>query len=386
MEELAEELALRGHQVTVSTSFPKVNLPYEFNERSFEICSKQNNVNVIRTKTPVHPHEKSKFAVRGISYLILPYLFFLDIRKYIKNRIEAVIVYSPPLTLAMAGRLVKRKYGAKFLLNVQDIFPQNAIDLGVMRNSYLIRFFEGVERKAYADADIVTVHSANNRQLLTRERHCPSDKVAVLHNWMDLNAGKRQKASDGFRRRYGLGSRFAFFFGGVMGPSQGLDVIIEVAGELKSMKDIVFLLVGDGLEKGRLEKRVEDLKLDNVVFGPFVEPEEYRALLREVDVGLVCLSTRNKTPVVPGKIVGYMAASVPILALLNKESDGHHIIQEARCGYSELSNDPLRAASLMVKMYRERKRLKQYGENGFRYAAEHFSKKACVDKLEELLR
>ena len=370
----------------MSTSCLEFNLSEAANGRTFETCSRENNVDILRIKMPVHPHAKCPLSVRGISYLILPYIFFLNIRKHVKRRLDAVIVYSPPLPLALTGGLVKKTYGAKFVLNVQDIFPQNAIDLGILSNPMLIRLFEALERKAYAQANIVTVHSDSNRRFLLQNKRCGAEKLSTLHNWVDPDVFEKPVLSGTFRDHYDFGDRFIFFFGGVMGPSQGLDVVIDSARELKHIEDIVFLLIGDGLEKPRLEKRADDLQLDNVIFGPFVDKGDYRTLLEEVDVGLVCLSAKNKTPVVPGKILGYMSSSVPVLALLNKESDGHQIIRDARCGYSEISGDPTRASDLMLKIYRERKSLKRLGKNGLDYAVRHFSKNKCVDKMEELIR
>jgi len=131
---------------------------------------------------------------------------------------------------------------------------------------------------------------------------------------------------------------------------------------------------------------VRQEKLENVIFHPFVSKGEYAQLLSEIDVGLVCLTSKNKTPVVPGKILGYMAAKIPVLAFLNRESDGHEIIREARCGYSAVSNNSQKAAEMILKIYSERHNLREMGLNGYRYAAANFSKKACVDKLESLLR
>jgi len=171
-----------------------------------------------------------------------------------------------------------------------------------------------------------------------------------------------------------------------MGPSQGLDLIIDAAGELRGIDDLTILLVGDGLEKEKLQGLVRANSLENVVFQHFVSKKDYRTLLEEIDVGLVCLSAANMTPVVPGKILSYMAAAVPVLAFLNKESDGIHIIRQAKCGYSEVSDDARKAANMMLNIYKEREKLAEYGENGFNYATAHFSKKVCVDKLEGLLK
>uniref|UniRef100_UPI002FDA1C93 glycosyltransferase n=1 Tax=Dissulfurispira sp. TaxID=2817609 RepID=UPI002FDA1C93 len=124
--------------------------------------------------------------------------------------------------------------------------------------------------------------------------------------------------------------------------------------------------------------------LKNVKFGPFVSKDEYPMLVKDADVGLVSLSSKNKTPVVPGKILGYMAASVPVIAFLNKESDGHKIIKDAQCGYSEVSNNVEKAVEAIIKIYNERHRLKEYGENGFNYVKDNFEKDVCIRHLEKL--
>ena len=105
-----------------------------------------------------------------------------------------------------------------------------------------------------------------------------------------------------------------------------------------------------------------------------------------VDVGIVSLGSLNKTPVVPAKILGYMSASLPVIAILQKESDGHDLIREAKCGHSILSDCSSKyIADLFIKLYSEKDRFSEYGENGFRYVSEHFAKDVCVNKLINLL-
>lgn len=387
MQELAEELAIREHKVIVATTYPKCNLAEKLKGNKFKKYSTENNIDVIRINTPLPPHQKTNFMMRGISHLVLPYLYFFYIKKYIKKKkIGTVIVYSPPLTLAILGEKIKKTYVSKFILNIQDIFPQNAIDLGVLKNSFFIKLFERIEKRAYRNADIIAVHSSSNRKFLIREKNLPPHKVSTMYNWIDSSPCKKPVESDRYRKKYGLEKKFIFFFGGVMGPSQGLDLIIDAARELRRIDDLTILLVGDGLEKEKLQGLVRDNSLENVVFQNFVSKEDYRTLLAEIDVGLVCLSAANKTPVVPGKILSYMAAAVPVLAFLNKESDGIHIIRQAKCGYSEVSDNARKAANMMLNIYKERDKLPEYGKNGFNFATAHFSKKICVDKLEGLLK
>jgi len=209
--------------------------------------------------------------------------------------------------------------------------------------------------------------------------------LVTLHNWVDVGAYEEPKGDGHYRKKLNLEKAFIIFFGGVLGPSQGLELIVDAAGFIRRDKEIAILFAGDGTEKENLAARARQAGLNNLIFHPFVSKEEYGKLLKEIDVGLVCLTAKNKTPVVPGKILGYMAAGVPVLAFLNKESDGHQIIRDSGCGYSEISDDIQKAARLVLKMHEEKDRLKEMGMNGYRYAVQHFSKKVCVDKLEGML-
>jgi colanic acid biosynthesis glycosyl transferase WcaI len=381
MQELAEELHDRGHRVTVATCYPQHNLA-EQAMQPVQTDALEGGIRIIRIRTlPAH---RGHFIVRGLSQISLPYLFWFELKKRLKDGVDAAVVYSPPLPLWKVGHLAKRSWGAKFILNTQDLFPQNAVDLGILQNPLLIRFFEHMEKEAYLHADTVTVHSPSNRDFLLQRGNISASKLATLHNWVDVEA--YHDANGGaYREALGLGASFILFFGGVLGPSQGLDLILDAAKGVRHESDIVFLLAGDGIEKERLMMRARQENLQNVIFHPFVSKEEYGKLLSEVDVGLVCLSAKNKTPVVPGKILGYMSAGVPVLAFLNRESDGHPIIREAGCGYSDVSDDPQKAVRLILELHGKRNHLKEMGRRGYQYVVEHFSKKQCVDELEGFL-
>ena len=308
------------------------------------------------------------------------------IKKYIKEKIDSIIVYSPPLPLAILGIKVKKRFGAKYLLNIQDIFPQNAIDLGIIKNRFLEKFFERMEKKIYRKADKITAHSEYNRNFLIHKKNVPAKKISSIYNWIDLNLYNEIEKTGALRTRYGLENKFIFLHAGIIGPAQGIDFIIKIAKEVRDITNICFLLVGDGSERPKLEEMVETYNLKNVLFKPFLTKHEYPLLAKDVDVGLACLSRKNKTPVYPGKILSYMASSIPIVALLNKESDGHRIIQQAQCGYSLIANNSNKATKLIMKVYNEKENLEQFGLNGFNYAKANFSKKACMDKLEELIK
>ena len=386
MAELAEELHERDHDVTVLTSYPAFNLDETEGVTSYDELTSEDGIRVIRAKTL--PHHNVNFIVRGIAQLTLPHTLLRALRRHSNWDFDVVVVYSPPLTLASVGATLKRVSGTRFVLNVQDIFPQNAIDLGALKNPLLIRWFARMERDAYSSADIVTVHSEGNRDFLVHSGRIEDlSKLSILHNWIDVAAMEASHDTRDFRREYDLDNKFILLFAGVVGPSQGLDMLVDVAGRVADLHDLVFLIVGDGMEKKRLQDRVRSDGLTNIVFKPFVSREAYASLVSSVDGGIVSLTAKNKTPVVPGKILGYMAASKPVLAFLNRESDGHAIIENAQCGVSVSSDSPVTDLERATRaFYNQQDNLVEIGNNGKKYVSANFDKRVCIDVLEQMLK
>ncbi len=382
MQELAEGLVKRNYNVTVVTSYPQYNLSEEHKGKIFNEYLEEDGVKVIRVKTL--PHHNVNFIIRGISQLTMPYIFFNKIKKYVR-KIDAIIVYSPPLPLSIVGARVKKIFRAKFILNVQDLFPQNAIDLGILKNPFLITFFKKLEYYAYKEADVVTFHSEGNFEFVKRTHPKFEGKFRVIHNWVDVSEFEKADRTGKFRQKFNIDNKFILLFAGVIGPSQGLDFIIKLAKRVNEIEDICFLIVGDGMERDRLKNMVRKLRINNVLFKPFIPKNEYPSLVKDCDIGLVSLTDKNKTPVVPGKILGYMAAGMPILAFLNKESDGHNIIKDAKCGYSCVWGDLEKAEELLKKMYLKRDELPILGRNGYKYVKANYDREKIIDKIVELI-
>lgn len=387
MVELAEGLKERGNNVTVLTAYPRHYLSEESKGKSFETFSEKNGVKIIRVK--ILPHHKVNFIIRGISQLTMPYIFFRQLKKYAKENFDAVIVYSPPLPLSLVGKMVKRRYGAKFILNIQDIFPQNAIDLGILKRSswehrLAIWLFENIEKKAYKNADRITFHSEGGMRFLIEKKAVPPEKIATVYNWVNLALYKNLNRGISFRRQWGLENKFIFLFAGIMGPAQGLDFLVEVAKKVSDIKDAVFLLVGDGMEKEGVENLIKKYSLKNVLIKSFIPKEDYPYLVKDSDVGIVCLSNKNKTPFTPGKFLGYIAAGKPIIAFLNKESDAFGLVEKSKCGYATESGDLKKAEENIRKIYREKNLLGDIGKNGFDYVLKNMAVDVCLDKIEEL--
>lgn len=384
-KEFSHELVAQGHQVTVLTGQPHYNLSEKSKGTKYSVCSFEEGVQVVRLKTlPVH---KIPLLLRGVTELLLPFMFFFQAKKsYINMPVDVIEVYSPPLTLGIAGWMLKRRFRAPLVVNVQDLFPQNAVDLGLIKNNVVLKVFRFIESFVYKFSDLITVHSKGNKTFLLNYRKQPESKVKVIHNWVDDVPFKKVTRTGKFRRQYDLENKFILLFAGVLGPAQGMDIIINTCIELAHNTEIVFLLVGDGTDKERLVKKVEKHGLKNVRFEHFISMDDYPALVKDCDVGLLSISPLYHTPVVPGKLLGYMAGEIPIIASLNKESDGHDIIKKSGAGISIVGNDIYGFKDAVLFFYNNRKKCIEMGKNGSQYVRRYFRKEHCVSMYMDLFK
>jgi colanic acid biosynthesis glycosyl transferase WcaI len=171
-----------------------------------------------------------------------------------------------------------------------------------------------------------------------------------------------------------------------MGPSQYLELILQIAEHMQDQTDLLFLMVGDGKEKERLQRIATEKGLNNVRFEGFISREVYPDLLRASSVGLVCLSPQNNTPVVPGKILGHMASGLPVAAFVHTASDAHTLIAQAQCGVSANSGDLEACVHAMRGLMAQATEFKEIGQVGKDYAKQHFSKEVCVTELVTLVQ
>lgn len=382
MKDLADGLKENGHKVYVATSFPKYNLADESKVVPLPKYAFEDGINVLRIKTL--PHHRANFFVRGFAQLTMPYIFFHAIKKNIKEKIDVVILHSPPLPLTISAYKTKKFYKAKYILNLHDFFPQNAVDLGILKNKPIIKFFESMERKAYRNADLIVTPSGEHKNFLQKNRGISSDKIFVIPHWIDTKPFEKVERTGKFRKLYGLEDKLIFLFAGVLGPSQGLDLVVRIAYKMKNNKEVCFLFVGDGSDKNRLVELTKKYDLQNVIFKPFVSKEDYPELAKDSDIGVITLSAKNTTPAVPAKLLGYMAAALPVIAFVHKESDIHRIVREANCGFTAISDSDDKALAVVLKICQERNKLKQYGENGFKYVLNNYTRKICIGKFEKL--
>jgi colanic acid biosynthesis glycosyl transferase WcaI len=379
--ELAETLVKKGHRVSVVTKMPRYNVADGTdlaNVPSQEIMS---GIKVRRFPTP--PLVRTIPIVRGFEHFILGWIFFLG--GLFLERPDVILVYSPPLPLGVTGFWLGKIKRCPVVVNIQDLYPQTVIDLGLLKNKFLIAVSRRMERFVYRRADAITVHSTGNQEYV-RAYGARDSLVEVVYNWVDTEGIKPAGKENDFYRKFGLKGKFVVSFAGVMGFAQGLEVVIGAAEILKEEKNIQFVLVGEGVKKPELEELTKKKKLTNVLFVPTQPLNVYPQILHSSDIGLVTLRKDLATPVVPGKMLSIMAAGKPVVASLPLAGDAPKILEEFNCGIAVEPDSPADLAAAIGKLYNNSSLRETMGNNGRRGAEATFSREKCVARYETIFK
>lgn len=382
--DLGSEFVRRGHNVTVVTGFPSYSfdpstLPAKYRSGLW-MRETVEGIEVVRSRTLHMPRHVP--VLRGIDQVATALGFSLAGTFLPRTRPDAILVYSPPMFLGLSGWVLRMFRGAKVVLNVQDLFPQNAIDLGILKSNFLIALFRRVESFLYRNLDAVAVHSGGNRDHVVR---CGGklDRTFVVFNPVDTKniiPGNRNSA---FRNRHRIGEEESIVsFAGVLGYAQDLDTVIKAAALMKDPDNVIFYIVGDGVEKSRLMREAGGLK--NVRFLPMLERDHYLELLHASDVCLVTLRGEMKTPVVPGKIMSIMAAGRPLVASLPLDGDAPRMIQDAGCGICVEPEDPRKLVEAIKTVLANPSLAAQYSRDGRTYVEANCSLEGCAAAYERI--
>lgn len=388
---LALELKKKGHQVEVFTTEPRsYNLGPS--QRGFYLRKKAHKIwevngiegiYVYRIKLlPIIYQRSGTYAIfRELEHILQP-LTFTTFISYLKT-FDFILIYSPPLMLGYIGTLIGKLLKIPVIVNVQDIHPEAIIDLGLLRNNFLIYTLESIERQMYNFASAITVHSDGNREIIIKHGVDPK-KVFTIYNPSYVPPLELLSRGNIFRQKYSIHEKFLVTYAGTMSFAQDLDTIVKAAKIVSEAdKDILFLLVGDGPTKRELVSLSKKLAVNNVMFLPFQEGDYYWYLLSSSDICLVSLKGTVKTPVVPRKLQDIMAAGRPVVANVPLLGDTAKIINESQCGIVVEPESPQELAKTILKLKNlPKEEREKMGANGRKYAETHFSPKIIARQYE----
>lgn len=290
-----------------------------------------NGVRVLRLKSP-----KTKgvgYIRRTVAEFFMPYFMWVH---YLKSplsseKLEGVIWYSPTIFWAPFVKRLRRKSSCRSYLILRDIFPEWALDLGLMRRGLAYRFFKWIEASQYKIADSIGVQAASNIQYLKKWPPFNLKNIEVLQNWLSESSPTICSISVG---ETSLAGRKIFVYAGNMGIAQGIGVVLDLAESLLKRVDIGFLMVGRGSEYEDLKRQATNRSLNNILFFDEIDAAEIPALYRQCSIGMVVLDPRHKTHNIPGKFLSYMQSGLPVLAKINPGNDLVDLINKTQVGYA----------------------------------------------------
>lgn len=323
LRDLSREFVRQGHALTVLLPSPDQQEPWQLEQVE--------GVQVLRLKAP--RTKDIGYVRRTLAELVMPFAMLHQLRKSpLANECwEGVVWYAPSIFHGPLASALKRASGCKGYLIIRDIFPEWAVDMGLMgRGGLPYRFFDAVARYQYSVANVIGVQTPGNLGYFERWCQQPNRSLEVLQNWLDKPAQVR--CSIRVDETPLAGRSKVLVYAGNMGVAQGMDILLDLAEKLHSRSDVGFLFVGRGSDAARLKASAQTRQLGNVVFFDEIDPDEIPDLYAQCNAGIVALDPRHKSHNIPGKFLTYMQSGLPVLANVNAGNDLAQMIRDEKVG------------------------------------------------------
>jgi len=368
--DLIHEFIRNGHKVyAICANERKNNTPTSISEE--EGCT------VLRVKTG--NNKKANLIEKGLTTVLLPKLYISAIKKYFSDvKFDLVLYPTPPITHYETVRYIKKRDGAKSYLLLKDIFPQNAVDIGMMSQTgvkgILYKHFRRVEKKLYAISDrIGCMSQANVDYLLKHNPEIDPSKVEICPNSIeiqDMTITAEERYA--IREKYGIPlDKKVFVYGGNLGRPQGIPFIIECLKAQENNDEAYFLIVGDGTEYGKLEAYFNDANPTNMKLMKRLPKEDYDRMVAACDVGMIFLDHRFTIPNFPSRLLAYMQAGLPVLACTDPNTDVGKVIVDGGFGWW-CESDDVDAFCKQIQKATQANR-SEMGRFGFAYMREFYT-------------
>lgn len=335
--DLIHELTKMGHSVYAVGS----------NQRSTKkptTLSEEAGCKVLRVK--ILNNKNTNIIEKGISNLMLPYQYIAAIKKYFADvKFDLVLYPTPPVTQVKTVEFIKKRDNAKSYLLLKDIFPQNAVDIGMMTKtgikSVIYKMFRKKEERLYAVSDYIGCMSEANKEYLIK--HNPTldpSKIHINPNSIEVQeVVKDEEKIKEIKAKYNIPENaVTFIYGGNLGRPQGIPFIIKCLKANAGKEDRFFVICGKGTEYPKLKAYVDSEKPSNVLLLNGLPKEEYELFVKAFDVGLIFLDHRFTIPNFPSRLLSYMQSSMPVLSCTDPNTDVGDVIVNGGFGWKCESN------------------------------------------------
>lgn len=344
------------------------------------VLKKEKGVQVLRVRTLKQIGVSSKIK-KGIAQVLLPYQYKNAYKKYLSEiDFDLILMPTPPITLIDLALYVKKKTKAKLYLILRDIYPQAAVDTGLINSKLVYTFFRYLEKKTYNNSDIIGCMSQGNIDYVINNNPLLSiEKLVLLPNWQ--KAFSLENMNNDIRLKFNLQDKYIVLFGGNIGYGQKVENIILLAKHYQYNKNIVFLVIGNGVKKKYLQQMTVDNKLDNIMFMDGLPRDEYLQFVAKADIGLITIDDRFTVPTIPSKTTSYFCLKLPVLAIIDAYTDYGKILEESKGGLWSVGGDDKSLFNNFDKLFANPKLREEMGLNGYKYFEEHLASNLAYSNI-----
>ena len=328
----------KGHEVYIVTSLePEIKERYRLVE--------EEHSRILRVKTG--KITKTNFLEKGINTVLLEGKYIRAIEEHFESvKFDLVLYPTPPITFLKVVEYIKKRDGAASYLMLKDIFPQNAVDIGMMSQSgikgIMYRYFRNKEKKLYKVSDhIGCMSQANVEYLLKHNPEIDANKIEICPNSTDIEDKSVDIiARKEIREKYDIPQdKKVFVYGGNLGKPQGIPFLIECLEAAKDVEGAYFLVVGDGTEYRKIEEYSNNANQENFKLMKSLPKNDYDTMVGACDVGMIFLDHRFTIPNFPSRLLSYMSAKIPVLAVTDPNTDIGKVIVDGGFGWWCESNN-----------------------------------------------
>lgn len=377
--QFAKYWSQQGHQITVLSGMVHYATGKKHPEYKGRFIVTEHESDRITVKR-CHVSEAYNKSFLGRAWAYVSFTFSSTLAGIGIKKPDVIICTSPPLTVGVTGAILSRWKRIPMVFEVRDLWPESAIDTGVLTSKWIIKLSYWMERVSYRRAAWINVLTPAFEDALMTRKDVSRAKISMIPNAADLDIISPGPRENWVRQKHGLGGKFIVTYVGAHGVANALMQLIEAARILKqSSPDVQIMLVGDGMEKKRLVEAAGRWGLDNVTF---VDPVPKRQINDYINASDVCTAVLKRVDtfktVYPNKMFDYMAAAKPVVIAI--DGVARKLIEEAGAGLFVEPEDPAAFARAVMAMKADPYRSAEFGRSGRAYVQKHFSREKLAEE------
>lgn len=382
VSEMTQRWSDKDAEVTVLTGFPNhpIGIIPDKYKGMKRLIAKFGKINLIRTYLYAAPNKG--FLRRILNYLSFMFsAIFLGAPKVGKP--DILIATSPQFFVAVAGYVISRIKKCKFVFEIRDIWPEEIVAVGAIKNRLVIRLLEALEMFLYRKADLLVAVAEGTIEILTK-RGITAEKIAFVPNGVNIDHFNEAPNGYELRKNMNIDGKFVVSYIGTHGMAHKLSTVIDAADQLKDNKDIHFLFVGDGAEKKSLKEYAEKLNLTNITFHDQISRDRIPEFYQATDLFLVPLKKAKLfTKNIPSKIYEIMASRKPIL--ISTEGESKKMIEKSASGLSSTPEDSNEMAQKILYLFDNQLECEKMGNNGYNFVIANANRMKIADNYLDIL-